>query len=287
MRKIWLRLKAHFQTRKQKFGGILVLASLWQSVRPMIDELRRIDFVWQIGKYVPIWRIAEIVSALAVACASFFLTPAGTLAIVLMGFALIFFGGADEGAITQKMAVTRTAEVDEFLLSRAVHVGRIEAWFERLLEEGVIVMMIDAFTGAMNPISIDSAIEGTIRLLLGEPDKAPEMDLLLAIAPQIDSTVSRLDHIPRFASFQIFLKQPISGTVANDIWVGLCNGKHLRFEFESLTIRASEDTPGSRKQRFPLWDGVICRRVKSGEIVYSRLVKLVGMSDVLHPEIKG
>jgi len=76
------------------------------------------------------------------------------------------FDDSHKGRVVLSEPITENPRslADDFALARSVYVSSITMGFERLLEDGVPSLTIDAFTGALNPISVDIHVEGVIRL---------------------------------------------------------------------------------------------------------------------------
>jgi len=90
MRNLRGRFLSLFQTVRQKLGGLLIL---WVVLRAMIDALGRADFIWQMLKPFQLCFLITALSDAGLALYAFLLSPAVTLIFIVIGFALILFGG--------------------------------------------------------------------------------------------------------------------------------------------------------------------------------------------------
>lgn len=70
-----------------------IVQPLWGLLRPVIDALGRADFIWQMLKLFQLDSLITVLSSVGLILYVFLLSPAGTLAVIVIGFALILFGG--------------------------------------------------------------------------------------------------------------------------------------------------------------------------------------------------
>jgi hypothetical protein len=158
--------------------------------------------------------------------------------------------------------------VDILQLTQSIHICRIDVNFGRLAENSILELLISAFNGALQPISVDRRVTGVIRAWWGTLGKEKDKDLHLTLLPQIDLQASYIENVPRCTPFKIRLLQPLSGATANEMWAAFWNGRMFQFEFIELHIAIGNN---GQSERFPLWDGVSCSRVSNGEVFHNQV----------------
>jgi hypothetical protein len=161
-------------------------------------------------------------------------------------------------------------------IQRSIFVSQIRVDFGHL-RDGDLIFYVDAFNGTGSLISITEAAQGLIHWGIG-PGAAHNS---FADPPQIETDSGLKAAYAQ--EFQLLLKQHVTPRTAEQISKGFASGQVIGFLFGDLKIGVRQG-PGGQEQRFPLWDGVNCRRGTTTDVIYSHVVS-VSASDTISAKV--